>query len=238
MSVAPTPVRQTPHGAPVLIGVAVALAVVVALLGTVLFGGSSSPSLNEGSGQAMTEARTVAPFTGVTLAGTNNLIVRVGGAQSVVVRADDNVVSHVTTRVLAGRLVVGNTHGSFSGKTPMTVTISVPRLDNVTLGGSGTIALTGIDTNRLTVSIGGNGVVHASGSADRLDVALAGTGDAELRGLTAKAVRVTVTGSGHVVVTATRRLDAAVPGTGSIGYAGDPPHVTTSITGTGAITPV
>ncbi len=238
MAVAPTPVRQTPHRAQIVIGLAVALAVVAALLGQRLFEGSSSSGLSEGSGRATTEARTVAPFTGVTLAGTNNLIVHVGGAQSVVVRADDNVVSHVTTRVVAGRLIVGNTGGSFSSKTPMTVTISVPQLDNVSLAGSGTIALTGIDTNRLTVSIAGSGVVHADGSAERLDVALAGTGDAQLRGLTAKAVRVTVTGSGHVVVTATRRLAASVPGTGAIGYAGDPPHVTTSITGTGAITPV
>ena len=45
-----------------------------------------------------------------------------------------------------------------------------------------------------------------------------------------------VTGSGLIQVTATASLDAAVPGDGAIIYSGNPPQVTTSVTGTGAVT--
>jgi hypothetical protein len=44
-----------------------------------------------------------------------------------------------------------------------------------------------------------------------------------------------VSGSGRILVTATESLDAAVPGTGAITYSGNPAHVTTSITGVGAV---
>ena len=48
-------------------------------------------------------------------------------------------------------------------------------------------------------------------------------------------MRAVLTGSGLIRVTATTSLDAAVPGTGAIIYGGNPPHLTTSITGTGAV---
>jgi hypothetical protein len=44
-----------------------------------------------------------------------------------------------------------------------------------------------------------------------------------------------VTGSGRIVVTATRSLDASIPGSGTIVYLGHPAHVTTTVTGSGAV---
>jgi hypothetical protein len=66
-----------------------------------VFGGSSSPT-NEGSGVAATQARNVAAFNSVELAGSNNVVIRVGEKQSVVVRADDNLLDRVTTEVQSG----------------------------------------------------------------------------------------------------------------------------------------
>jgi len=45
-----------------------------------------------------------------------------------------------------------------------------------------------------------------------------------------------VTGSGRILVSRTERLDAAVRGSGVIVYSGNPAHVTTSVTGGGAVT--
>jgi hypothetical protein len=45
-----------------------------------------------------------------------------------------------------------------------------------------------------------------------------------------------VSGSGTVFVTATESLDASVPGTGTIIYAGNPLDITRNISGTGTIT--
>jgi Putative auto-transporter adhesin, head GIN domain len=242
MTVAPTPLhgRHAPHRsqlalAAVLVVALIAIAVVL-LVRYDVFGGSSGSSSVQGSGVEVAQTRELEPFSSVELAGSNVVVVHVGGRQSVVVRADDNLLRHVTTQVHAGSLVIGNTSGSFTTKSPMSVEVSVPSLDALTLTGSGVISTTGIKASSLTVKLSGSGVLRANGSATRLDVSLGGSGDAQLEQLAARDVHAVVSGSGRILVRATNSLDAAVPGSGAIVYSGNPAHVTTSITGNGAVT--
>jgi hypothetical protein len=213
----------------------VAVLVLVALGLTLLIRGwESSDGGVRGSGIPVSQTRVVPPFRGVELAGSNIVTVAVGVPQSVVVHADSNLVSHVTTRVAAGTLVIGTT-GSFSTRTPMKVELGVPSLAALRLSGSGQISVTGISASRLTVTLPGSGLIYASGAAAQLDVTLSGSGEAQLGQLIASDVHADVAGSGMVQVTATKSLDAAVPGTGAIIYSGNPPRVTTSVTGSGAV---
>ena len=126
MTVAPTsvhPEREHHRTRWVLV---VILAFLLGGLGVVLLyesgvSGDSSSSGVEGSGVAASDTRVVDPFESVELAGSNNVVVRVGEQQSVVVRADDNLLDRVTTEVQSGKLVVGNTPGSFSTNSPRLV---------------------------------------------------------------------------------------------------------------------
>jgi hypothetical protein len=229
--------RTARHGQLALIA-AVTAAFILAMLAVVLLvhgGGSSGPGV-QGSGIAATQTRTVAGFSRLDLAGSNNVTVAVGAPQSVVVHADSNLISHVTTQVAGGTLVIGDT-GSFTARSPMSVEVSVPSLTALNLSGAGQISVTGINVPQLTVTVSGSGLLSAAGTASRLDVTLSGDGQAQLFQLTARDVQAVVTGSGLIQVTATTSLDASVPGTGAIVYRGDPPQVTTSVTGTGAVTP-
>jgi Putative auto-transporter adhesin, head GIN domain len=188
----------------------------------------------QGSGVAAAQSRVLAPFSSLDLAGSNNVTVAVGGRQSVVVHADNNLLRDVTTRVVAGTLVVGTT-GSFSTRSPMRVEVSVPSLAAVTLSGSGQISVTSIDAPLLAVSLPGSGAVHASGTVTQLNVTLGGSGLAQLNNLVARDVHAVVAGSGLIRVTATATLKAAVSGSGAIIYSGNP-QVTSSVTGSGAVT--
>ena len=96
--------------------------------------------------------------------------------------------------------------------------------------------MTGIDAPQLTVTLSGSGALSASGAVTRLDVTVGGTGLAQLSDLAARDVHAVVTGSGLIRVTATASLDAAVPGTGAVIYSDNPSRVTSSVTGTGAVT--
>jgi len=214
-----------------VVAVLVLAAAVVALLAR---GGPSSSGV-QGSGVAATQSRTLPRFSGLDLAGSNDVTVVAGGPQSVVVHADSNLIRYVTTRVVAGTLVIGTT-GSFTTRTPMGVEVSVPSLAAVKLSGSGAISVTRIEARQLTVTLSGSGVLAASGTATRLDVTVGGSGLAQLSDLIARDVHAVVTGSGLIRVTATASLNAAVPGTGAIIYSGNPPQVTSSVTGTGAVT--
>ena len=238
MNTAPSPSPRTYGRASLGVKSIAVLALAITVLAVVLIARqtdlSSSPTL-QGSGIAVRQARAVAPFTAVDLAGSNNVTVRVGRPQSVVVRADDNLVRRVTTRVAAGALVIGST-GSYASKTPMSVTISVPTLEALRLSGSGNVAADGIRASRFRISLSGSGNVRAAGTAAHLDATLDGSGRAELLGLVARDVRAVVGGSGEIHLTATERLVAAVPGSGAIMYAGSPAHVTRSVSGSGEIT--
>ena len=217
---------------------AVTAAFILATLAVVLLvrgAGPSSPGI-QGSGIAAAQTRTVAGFSRLDLTGSNNVTVVVGAPQSVVVRADSNLISHVTTQVVGGTLVIGDT-GSFTTRAPMSVEVSVPSLTRLNLSGDGQISVTGINVPRLAVTVSGSGLLSAAGTATQLDVTLSGDGQAQLFRLPARDVHAVVTGSGLIQVNATTSLDAAVPGTGVIVYSGNPPQVTTSVTGTGAVTP-
>jgi hypothetical protein len=238
-----SPPRPSEQAAPrrpraLIIALVLALAAVLALTAVVvalLAGGRSSSSGVQGSGVAATQSRVLARFSSLDLKGSNNVTVVIGGRQSVVVHADSNLIRHVTTRVVAGTLVVGTT-GSFTTRTPMSVEVSVPSLAAVKLSGSGNISVNRIDEPRLTVTLSGSGVVYANGTTAQLGVTLGGSGLARLNDLVARDVHAVITGSGLIRVTATARLTASVPGTGSIIYSGNPPQVTSSVTGTGAVT--
>ena len=242
MSVAPAPAHGGRHRvtiarvvAPALAASAVAIALLIHY--DVFGSASTSTSSVQGSGNPAAEARSMPPFTAVELAGSNIVNVTVGGEQSVVVHADDNLLDTITTEVKEGELVVGNTPGSYTAKSPTNVEVTVPSLDALTLTGSGIVDVSGIDAPTVHAQLPGSGVLRAQGKAAALDVDLAGSGDAELQGLVALDVHAVVGGSGRILVTAKRSLNAAVAGSGVILYGGNPPKVTTRTTGSGAVVP-
>jgi hypothetical protein len=241
MTVAPTSVhpRRAPHRSRWVLVASLAFilgGVAVALLYHFDVFGDSSSSATEGSGVPATQSRDLAAFSSVDLAGSNNVVIRIGEQQSVVVTADDNVVDRITTEVRSDQLVIANTPGSFTTKSPTSVEVTVPTLDALTLSGSGNIVLEGIAAESLEVTLPGSGTLTGSGTATRLDVTVDGSGTVQFTELVAKDVRAAVGGSGSIFVTATESLDAAVSGSGAILYAGNPQDVTKSVTGMGAIT--
>ena len=186
-----------------------------------------------GAGDA-TAPRTLPPFHSVELAGANDVTVRVGGRQLVVVHGDDNLLGRVTTTVRRSTLVIDNS-GSLRSTLPVSVRVTVPALSMIRLSGSGVITVRDVRGPALEVRFPGTGLLHVQGTVDRLAVSLSGTGDAELGELLARHVHAAVAGSGRVLVHPGDSLDATVAGTGVVVYVGDPSHVTTHVTGTGAV---
>jgi hypothetical protein len=218
----------------VLVVVLIAVGGLLLVRYDVLQGSSSSDAL-QGSGVAATQTRSLASFSGVELAGSNTVTIRAGSTQSIVVHADDNLLGRVTTGVRGGSLVIGNS-GSYKTESPMSVEITVPSLETLTLSGSGTVTADAVRSQQLRVTLSGSGVVRASGAVTRLDVSLDGSGDVQLEDLVARDAKAVLNTSGRILVSATNSLEASVRGSGVIVYGGNPAHVTTSVTGSGVIT--
>jgi hypothetical protein len=241
MTVAPTPVHPGPEqhrSRWVLVAILASLVggLTVALLYQFEVLGGSSSSTTQGSGIPATQARDLAAFNSVDLAGANNVVIRVGEKQSVVVRADNNLLDRVTTEVQSGELLIANAPGSLTTKSPMSVEVTIPTLKALTLSGSGNIAVDGIEAESLKMTLPGSGTLTGSGTATRLDVTVSGSGTVQFTRLVANDVRAVASGSGSIFITATKTLDASVTGSGAILYTGNPQDVTKSVTGSGAIT--
>jgi len=188
-----------------------------------------------GSGVSVTDGREVAAFAGVELAGSNTIVVHVGGPRSVAVTGDDNLVGRVTTTVQAGRLVIDDT-GSFTTNAPMRVAVSVPSLDSVELSGTGTVTVDGVTSADFSAELAGDGTLVVAGTSERVTAVLAGDGTLDLHDLVAANGIAQLQGTGTIRVNATSTLDAALTGTGTILYEGDP-TVTMRNTGTGTVVP-
>lgn len=210
------PLAKPPAAGHAWIRLTLVIAVIVLAATTFLVVRDSGSSADiVGSGVAASSVRNLPTFTGVRLAATNAVTVRVGGTQRVVVHGDANLLPLVTTQVKNGELVIDATRG-FETTRPMRIDVTTRMLDTVTLAGSG--------------------IVRAYGSVPHLTATLSGTGHMKLAPLTARDVLAVLVGMGRIDVTATHSLNAVLAGSGAIFYAGNPTHVTKNVKGKGTVT--
>ncbi|MBQ8673466.1 MAG: DUF2807 domain-containing protein [Bacteroides sp.] len=90
------------------------------------------------------------------------------------------------------------------------------------VAGSGEVEMKQVDAEGVAISVAGSGEVSVSGRADKANYRVAGSGDLNADALEVKHVSASVAGSGDVRCHATETLNAAVSGSGDIGYKGNP----------------
>lgn len=182
----------------------------------------------QGSGNALTEMRTLESFEAVAVNGAMDLVVRQGAQQSVQVQADDNLLPLLETVVESGRngatLQVRwkrNAGGSWWGgqniqtRSKVVVTVVVPKLNAVALAGSGDLRVESFQTPSLQVALSGSGDARLDGvTTDELGVRVSGSGDVSGRGQATK-VKISIAGSGDVRLSEMRADDVSVSIAGS-----------------------
>lgn len=87
---------------------------------------------------------------------------------------------------------------------------------NIDLAGSGTITIDDVQAKALTVALSGSGEVTASGTAERLELDIAGSGNGNLDRLIVGEADVSVAGSGDVNFASNGTVDAAIAGSGNV----------------------
>lgn len=213
-----------------------------------------------GSGKVATETRSVGEFHGVSANGSIDLIVRQGPQAPVEVKADDNLLPIIETVVESGRngpvLVVRTKKGqSYNTRSPVVVTVTIPKLTVVSVAGSGdariepfttsgttrlsvagsgSIDMANLSADEIAASIAGSGDIGGAGKAGRLEISIAGSGDVKLGGLRADEVKVGISGSGDAEVQAHKTLEVRIAGSGDVVYSGDA-MVKSSVAGSGSV---
>ena len=214
------------------------------------------------SGDIIEEKREVGLFTSVALLGAGNLVIKQGKEVSLIVKADASVIDKIKAEVLDGQLHLSfprSLMGRLFFRTAApTYLVTVIDLTAIRLTGSGSVQSTDINVDKLELSIIGSGNVEVNNiEAREINVSLSGSGGYTLSGTTTRQIihilgsgsynagslisreaGVRIIGSGEVLVNVEGELNAAVNGSGMIGYIGDPFVSEEKVEGSGTIVKV
>ena len=198
---------------------------------------SGAGPYTEGSNNAAIEERTVAPFHELEAISSVRVTARVGapgGATTVEVRTDDNLLPMVKTSVADGRLTV-SIDGSVTSHVGIDVTIATPDLDTIIGNGSAVIRADHVDADTLLVASTGAADVSATGTVERLDLHVLGGAKAGLYGLDADDVTVELAGAGRAEVLATESVRGTVTSGSVLWIDGDPDDVSVTTSAAGEV---
>jgi hypothetical protein len=115
------------------------------------------------------------------------------------------------------------------------VTVVAPEVRNFELVGGGQLSIQDYDQPTMDIVIHGSGDVVAHGRADRLNVTLNGSGDAELERLIATDAAITIRGSGDVTAGPTGSAEIDVWGSGDVNLTRRPDRLRQNIAGSGDV---
>jgi hypothetical protein len=233
------------------------LLLLVLATGAILLAGCTSlpPACIDGSGQVVTEDRTVTEFQSISLSMPAVVTVRDGGPPALQVTADDNVLPLISTGVRSGDLSLAYTRPCVRPTRAVQITARADTINELSILGTGDIRTDGVITgsdlkssitgtgnmdlaaevSHLESSITGTGTVILTGTADDLVISIPGAGTVDASKLAARKVTVEILGSGNALVDVSESLSVKIMGSGSVVYTGNPGSIEQSITGSGSI---
>ena len=193
-----------------------------------------------GGGPSVSRDFAVGGFDSVSLSGSQNVVVTVGGAHSVRAEGDAEIIDRLEIRVEDGDLKIGTKRGNWSrgwGRhRPVTIYVSAPQLTGASIGGSGDMQIDRVEGGSFAASIGGSGdmrigslrvreanfniagsgEIKASGAAQQSHVAIAGSGDIDAGDLESAAADISIVGSGGVRLKAMQTANVSIMGSGDV----------------------
>ncbi|NLE75791.1 MAG: DUF2807 domain-containing protein [Chloroflexi bacterium] len=200
-----------------------------------------------GSGEVVTETRSVSGFSRVDVSSLYDLTIVVGDREDLTVEAEDNMMRYVQSQVRGGTLRLGLEGNpariSFQPTKRIRYTLTVRSLAGLTTSGIGRVQIDDLETERLRLTLSGDTTVIIDRlSADDLQVnssgvsrvtigeGSVGTQDLEVSGASiyeagdveSQRARVEISGAGKAVVWVTDTLDAETSGIGAVQYYGSP----------------
>ncbi|WP_136163502.1 head GIN domain-containing protein [Sphingomonas flavalba] len=194
------------------------------------------------SGQTASRSFPASGFDRIQLAGSDRVIVKVGGRESVTATGDTAVLDRLEIEVRNGRLRIGRKRNSgwvlFSdgSRGHATVTVTLPKLAEATIAGSGDMDVDRASGERFDAGIAGSGNLRVAAlDARSASFDIAGSGDLVAAG-TAGAIAVSIAGSGNVDAAALKSDQAKISVAGSGGVkAGVDGEAVVSIMGSGDV---
>ncbi|PHN00870.1 head GIN domain-containing protein [Flavilitoribacter nigricans] len=189
----------------------------------------------QGEGAVVTKTLKLDNFDEIGLAVVGEVHLSKGSTQKVTVKGQANIINNLKTEVEDGEWAI-----EFDQKArnyeKLIFEITVPDIEGLSIAGSGSIigkdAFNGLD--RLDIAIAGSGDVKFAGSARKVSVSIAGSGNVQVENLKTEDCKVDIAGNGDCSIEVTEALSVSIAGSGDVKYKGSP-RLNTSIAGSGKV---
>ncbi len=207
----------------------------------------------KGSGTLTSQDRDVASFNKISAGGVLKLILIQSVKESVTIKAEDNIIDHITTKVSGHELVIGMNE-NLSPSEDITVTIYAKNVKGLDISGvvdfetQGTLKTdeleidcsgastmhADISVNNLEGDISGSSKITLSGNAGSVDMDISGAVVLNAFDLKTGKCEFEVSGAAKCEISCDEELEVEVSGAATLVYKGDP-KVEKSVSGVATI---
>lgn len=123
----------------------------------------------------------------------------------------------------------------FANSDDLVIRVTAPGVRDFVLNGSGDLDIQSYDQPELALTLNGSGEAYASGKTGKVDLRIAGSGEAELTALTITDAKVAIAGSGEAKLGPKGEADVHIAGSGDVTLTEHPASLSKSIAGSGDI---
>lgn len=166
------------------------------------------------------ETRTVPAFHSISFGIPGILYLKQGDVQSLQLEGDKDDLNTIETEVVNGQLrvkVEDHRWFNWNFKNDVNVYITVPKIDEISLGGSGkVVGNTKIQSNDMRLSVSGSGNMELDVVSDALKLDVSGSGKMNLN-VNANSIDQHISGSGGITLTGNAKdADLDISGSGKL----------------------
>lgn len=204
-----------------------------------------------------TETRNVSGFSKVSFGVAGEVYIDLGQSYSVILEGDRDYINEIETRVDGKDLIIKRDKWFDVGNRKVTVRITMPALDGISVSGSGKVMVNDpVRGDDLNVAISGSGRaimrevavrnvechisgsgsfnIEGTGTVDYLVISISGSGNYKGESARVGTLKANISGSGNCDCYVTDMIKAAISGSGSIYYSGNP-KIDAAISGSGKV---
>jgi hypothetical protein len=159
----------------------------------------SNREIIRGTGSVVEENRSVSGISGVELAVKGDMHIEVGDSESLRIEAQENLLDHIKTEVIGGRLVISVIGDvEIRNTKPVDYYLTVKELDTIKVLSVGNIEAPDLHAEKFTIAINSTGDVKIDSlTADTLEVDIRSTGDLDIAGGVVKSQKINIVSTGH-----------------------------------------
>ncbi len=171
-----------------------------------------------GSHAMKTETRAVdATVTVVNADGPVDLIVKQGATASMQVISEERLLPRIKTTQQGNTLAIGFQDAFFHSSRPMRIELTLPKLEQISLHGSGDARINGFSGDKMVLTLRGSGDMSFDGSYQHLTASTMGSGDLELSAGSGTDADLSILGSGGIKASGLNKaLAVRVMGSGDL----------------------